>query len=57
MWSAQRHIQGGGRFEDDEVRLTSSIQLWLMWRSKGMDGYRRQINRLMVRLTVLILEV
>uniref|UniRef100_A0A915NLY5 Glutamate decarboxylase n=7 Tax=Meloidogyne TaxID=189290 RepID=A0A915NLY5_9BILA len=28
-------------------RHNDIFKLWLMWRSKGMEGYRRQINRLM----------
>ncbi|VDK70644.1 unnamed protein product [Litomosoides sigmodontis] len=28
-------------------RHNDIFKLWLMWRSKGMTGYRRQINRLM----------
>jgi glutamate/tyrosine decarboxylase-like PLP-dependent enzyme len=28
-------------------RHNDIFKLWLMWRSKGMDGYRLQINRLM----------
>ncbi|VDM24706.1 unnamed protein product [Toxocara canis] len=28
-------------------RHNDIFKLWLMWRSKGMEGYRKQINRLM----------
>ncbi|KAI1695530.1 pyridoxal-dependent decarboxylase conserved domain-containing protein [Ditylenchus destructor] len=28
-------------------RHNDIFKLWLMWRSKGMEGYRRQVNRLM----------